>query len=83
MVKEEPYNQGWLMVLEPVEMKKDLKALFYGKESTEWIRGEHQRLVTMLSEVGMTYADGGIIEDVVGRVPELQWKKLTQEFLRT
>ena len=83
MVKEAPYNEGWLMVLDPVDMKKDLKGLFYGKESTEWIRGEHQKLVEMLSDVGMTYADGGIIEDVVGRVPTLSWEKLTRQFLRT
>jgi hypothetical protein len=37
----------------------------------------------MLSEVGLTYADGGIIEDVVGRVPALSWEKLTRQFLRT
>lgn len=83
MVKEEPYNQGWLMVLEPTEMKEDLKALLYGQESTEWIQKEHQALVEMVSSVGMTYADGGAIDDVVGRVPELSWEKLTQKFLRT
>jgi glycine cleavage system H lipoate-binding protein len=83
MVKEAPYNDGWLMVLDPADMKKDLKGLFYGKESTEWIRGEHQKLVEMLSDVGMTYADGGIIEDVVGKVPTLSWEKLARQFLRT
>jgi glycine cleavage system H lipoate-binding protein len=83
MVKEEPYNQGWLMVLEPTDMKKDLKALLYGQESTEWLQTEHQALAEMVSSVGMTYADGGAIDDVVGRVPELSWEKLTQKFLRT
>jgi glycine cleavage system H lipoate-binding protein len=79
MVKEGPYNQGWLMVLEPTEMKEDLKALLYGQESTEWIQKEME----MVSLVGMTYADGGAIDDVVGRVPDLSWEKLTQKFLRT
>ncbi|MEE9120582.1 MAG: glycine cleavage system protein H [Syntrophobacteria bacterium] len=83
MVKEEPYNQGWLMVLDPTEMKEDLKALLYGQESTEWLQTEHQALAEMVSSVGMTYADGGAIDDVVGRVPELSWEKLTQKFLRT
>lgn len=82
-VKEQPYNEGWLMVIDPTDMKKNLKDLLYGKESTEWIHAEHQRLVEMVSEVGMTYADGGPIEDVVGNVPDLGWEKLTQEFLRT
>ncbi len=83
MVKEEPYNQGWLLVLEPAEMNKELKALLYGEESAEWIQAEHQALVEMVSSVGMTYADGGPIDDVVGRVPELSWERLTQKFLRT
>lgn len=83
LVKNEPYNEGWLMVIEPTNMKKNLKDLLYGKESTEWIRGEHQRLVEMVSNVGMTYADGGPIEDVFGNVPELGWEKLTKEFLRS
>ena len=83
VVKEQPYNDGWLMVLDPTEMKKDLKNLLYGQESTEWLQAEHQKLVEMVSAVGMTYADGGPIDDVVGRVPDLSWEKLTQEFLRT
>jgi len=71
------------MVLEPTEMKKNLKNLLYGQESSEWIQAEHQKLVEMVSAVGMTYADGGPIDDVVGNLPDLSWEKLTQEFLRT
>jgi glycine cleavage system H lipoate-binding protein len=83
VIKEQPYNEGWLMVLDPTEMKKDLKNLLYGQESADWIQGEHQKLVEMVSAVGMTYADGGTIDDVVGNMPDLSWDKLTQEFLRT
>jgi glycine cleavage system H lipoate-binding protein len=83
VIKEQPYNDGWLMVLEPSAMKKDLKNLLYGQESTEWLQAEHQKLVEMVSSVGMTYADGGPIDDVVGNVPDLSWDKLTEEFLRT
>jgi glycine cleavage system H lipoate-binding protein len=83
VLKEQPYNDGWLMVLEPTEMKKDLKNLLFGQESNEWIQAEHQKLVEMVSSVGMTYADGGPIDDVVGNVPDLSWEKLTEEFLRT
>jgi glycine cleavage system H lipoate-binding protein len=83
MVKDEPYNQGWLMVLDPVAMKDNLKDLLYGKESKDWLSQEHQRLVEMVSAVGLTYADGGVIEDVVGSVPNLSWDRLTKEFLRS
>ena len=83
VIKEQPYNDGWLMVIEPAAMKKDLKNLLYGQESSEWIQAEHQKLVEMVSSVGMTYADGGPIDDVVGNLPDLSWDKLTEEFLRT
>ena len=83
VVKEQPYNDGWLMVLDPTEMKKDLKNLLYGQESSEWIQAEHQKLMEMVSAVGMTYADGGLIDDVVGKMPDLSWDTLTREFLRT
>jgi glycine cleavage system H lipoate-binding protein len=83
LVREEPYNDGWLMVLEPVEMKKNLKDLMYGKETTRWIAGEHQKLMGLVSQVGITMADGGSVEDVVGNVPSLEWDVLTKEFLRT
>jgi glycine cleavage system H lipoate-binding protein len=82
-VKDEPYNDGWLMVLEPLDMKNNLKNLLYGKDSREWIHVEHQRLIQMVSQVGITYADGGYIEDIVGNVPDLSWNVLAQEFLRT
>lgn len=83
VVKHEPYNEGWLLVVEPVEMKKNLKNLMFGTESNTWLHAEHQRLAEMVSMVGMTYADGGYVEDVVGNVPELGWEKLAAEFLRT
>lgn len=83
VVKNEPYNEGWLMVLDPIEMKKDLKNLVTGKEAVNWIGTEHMRLMEMVSSVGMTYADGGVIEDVVGRIPGLDWEKLTHEFLKS
>lgn len=83
LVKEEPYNDGWLMILEPVEMKKNLKSLLYGSQTAGWIGAEHQKLMGLVSQVGVTMADGGSIEDVIGSVPTLEWEVLTREFLRT
>jgi len=74
LVRQEPYNKGWLMVLEPTDMKKNLKELLFGKQTVDWIRSEHQNLVEMVSEVGITFADGGQIEDVYGNIPNLSWR---------
>ncbi len=83
LVKEEPYNDGWLMVLEPVDMKKNLKELMYGQQTAQWIGAEHQKLMGLASQAGITMADGGHVEDVFGAVPSLEWHVLTKEFLRT
>ncbi len=83
LVSEEPYNDGWLMVVEPADMKGDLRELMYGRKTGEWIGSEHQKLMGMVSQVGITMADGGSIEDVVGSVPSLKWEVLTREFLKT
>lgn len=83
LVREEPYNEGWLMVLEPVSMKKDLKELLYGTQTNEWVSSEHQKLMGLVSQVGVTMADGGSIIDVVGNLPDLEWNLLTKSFLRT
>jgi len=82
-VKEHPYNQGWLLVLEPENLKDDLGNLLYGTEAQQWLSAEHQGLVEMVSRVGLTYADGGGVDDVFGSVPEISWDELRQRFLRT
>jgi hypothetical protein len=83
VVKDEPYNEGWIMVVEPAEMKKNLKGLMFGKQTAEWIRWEHQKLMGLVRGFGVTYADGGVVEDVVGKVPNLSWTLLRKEFLRS
>jgi glycine cleavage system H lipoate-binding protein len=83
LVKEEPYNDGWLMVLEPVDMKKNLKDLLYGRQTEQWIGAEHHKLMGLVSQVGITMTDGGHIEDVFGSVQNLEWDLLAKEFLRT
>ncbi|MEM5790389.1 MAG: glycine cleavage system protein H [Syntrophobacteraceae bacterium] len=83
LVREEPYNDGWLMVLEPVAIKKNLKELMFGSQAADWIEGEHYKLMQMVSQIGVTMADGGTIHDVAGSIPSLDWTILTNEFLKT
>lgn len=83
IVREEPYNDGWLVVLEPISMKKNLKDLMFGSQTADWIEREHQKLMGLVSQVGITMADGGSIYDVAGNVKDLDWNMLTKEFLRT
>ncbi|MGD8563078.1 MAG: hypothetical protein PVG03_11095 [Desulfarculaceae bacterium] len=83
-VTESPYSQGWLLLLEPTRLQRDLKGLMTGQHSVEWMEEEAQRLTEIcLGETGVRLAatGGRIIPDIFGMVPGLDWETLTREFL--
>jgi len=82
---EDPYHEGWLYVLEPDMPKKNLKGLYYGKESMQWIDQESQKLLNLIGPEYESLASTGAepISDVFGNFPELGWDQLVKTFLRT
>ena len=82
---EDPYQEGWLMILEPATPKRDLKGLYFGEESFHWMEQEVQKLMGMLGqEYEKLAATGGEpIGDVYGNIPELDWDVLVRQFLGT
>jgi glycine cleavage system H lipoate-binding protein len=82
----EPYDGGWLMVIEPVRLLSGLRNLLFEDESRAWLEDEASSLTAMVSEdTGMRLAatGGRALPDIFGRMPELGWKRLTKAFLRT
>ena len=82
---EDPYQEGWLFIVEPGILKANLKGLYYGNESFQWIEKENQRLMKLLGpEYEQLAATGGEpVGDIVGHFPEIGWDRLTETFLRT
>jgi len=82
---EDPYHEGWLYILEPDMPKKNLRGLYYGKESIQWIDQESQNLLKLLGpEYEQLAPTGGeAISDVYGNFPELGWERLAKTFLKT
>ena len=82
---EDPYHQGWLFMIEPHVPKKDLKGLYFGKESFKWMEQEGQKLMGLMGpEYERLAATGGeVIGDILGNFPEIGWDKLVNTFLRT
>jgi len=79
-----PYGGGWLMVLQPTDLRKNLKNLFYGTESMAWLDDEAVRLTDLLSEdtgYQMAAAGGEAIDDIYGSIPGIDWHRLVEEFL--
>jgi glycine cleavage system H lipoate-binding protein len=85
LIHADPYNTGWLFIMEPVMPKRNLKGLYFGHESARWMEKESQQLLSMM---GPAYKDlaatgGSPISDVYGFFPEIGWDILVKKFLRT
>jgi glycine cleavage system H lipoate-binding protein len=80
-----PYSDGWLMVIQPTNLRSNLKNLFFGEESLAWVDDEASRLGALLGQdprYPMMAAGGEALRDIYGTVPEVGWERLVQEFLK-
>jgi glycine cleavage system H lipoate-binding protein len=79
-----PFDEGWLMVIQPRGLRKNLKNLFFGDESLAWIDDEASRLTALVSEHSgyrMAATGGEALRDIYGAVPGIGWGRLVEEFL--
>ena len=83
-INDSPYAAGWLMVVQPSNLRPNLKNLLYGKESASWYEDEADRLNQMIggtSDYRLAATGGEAIRDIYGCVPGLDWERLVREFL--
>jgi len=85
LTHEDPYHDGWLYILEPDMPKRNLKGLYYGKDSMLWMEQESRKLLKLMGPEYEQLAATGAepISDVFGNFPELGWDQLVKTFLRT
>ena len=85
MLQENPYEKGWLFLLDPANLKIDLGRLYFGKESFQWIEKEQQHLTGLLGPVyeQLAATGGRTIDDIFGRFPDIEWDRLVKTFLYT
>jgi glycine cleavage system H lipoate-binding protein len=79
-----PYGEGWFMVIQPTNLRRNLKNLLFGDESMAWMDDESQRLTSLLSETSgyrLAATGGEAVSDIVGTVPNADWDRLVSEFL--
>ncbi len=79
----DPYHEGWLLMIEPENLKRSLKNLYFGKESIQWTEAETARLFALLgpSYEKLAATGGQPIDDVYGTLPEIGWDRLARTFL--
>ncbi|MFZ0052686.1 MAG: hypothetical protein WAK96_13005 [Desulfobaccales bacterium] len=82
LIHDDPYGEGWLFMVRPVNLRRNLENLLSGEEVVIWIDQESHRLLNLMdTRVGVTLPDGGTIaDDVYGNYQELGWRPLVQEF---
>lgn len=81
----DPYGDGWLMVIQPTNLRKNLKNLLFGTESLAWMDDESARLGSMLNEESgyqLAATGGEVVRDIYGSVPDAQWDRLVGAFLK-
>jgi glycine cleavage system H lipoate-binding protein len=85
LAHDDPYGEGWLMLVSPTNLKPDLEKMLFGQCNVAWVEHESHRLLGMLeSSLGITLpCGGGIIDDLIGRYHQLGWQRLVREFLHS
>jgi glycine cleavage system H lipoate-binding protein len=85
ITNQDPYQSGWLFILEPKFPKSNLRKLYDGKESFQWIEKESQKLMGLIAPKyeKMAATGGEIINDLYGKMPDLGWEQLVDTFLHT
>jgi glycine cleavage system H lipoate-binding protein len=83
LANEDPYSEGWVMMIEPYRLRKELKELMLDNESGLFMDGQIEKLYESIEDIyGPIAADGGYLGfDIYGNMPELGWDRLKKTFL--
>jgi glycine cleavage system H lipoate-binding protein len=79
----DPYCAGWVMLIDPFELKSDLQNLAFGVGSVRFIEAEAERLLSMIADDPHAAAamGGEPIADVYGAFKDMGWDKLVKSFI--
>jgi glycine cleavage system H lipoate-binding protein len=84
LVNESPYEKGWLFIIEPTRLRKNLKGLYYGQEARNYVSEEREKLFAMANDDLRVAADGGVaVEDISQELKGENWAKFVKTFLKT
>jgi heterodisulfide reductase subunit A2 len=83
-ISEDPYKNGWLIILEPVAIERDRKQLLSEEQGLRWMEKETERLLRLLGEEyeRLAATGGEIIPDLFGHFPEMGWDRLVDTFFK-
>ncbi|MEK6198554.1 MAG: glycine cleavage system protein H [Desulfobacterales bacterium] len=90
LANKSPYGNGWLVLLRPTMLVKNLKKLFYGTAAIQWFDVEMYRLAALITselnsrmdeKLGMTLPDGGLPDfAMLNELPPSITKRVLEQF---
>lgn len=89
LANKSPYEKGWLVLLRPTRLVKNLKKLFYGAAAVQWFDVEMYRLAALITaeinrkvdkQLGMTMPDGGLPDfEILKELPPSITKRVMEQ----
>ena len=84
LVNKSPYEEGWLFIIEPTKLRKNLKGLYFGEDAERYMEEERDHLFSIAGDDMRLAADGGdSVEDIFSELDGESWSKFVRNFLRT
>jgi glycine cleavage system H lipoate-binding protein len=82
---EDPYQNGWLFILEPKMPKQNLRRLYFGKEGFRWMEQENRKLLSIMGPEYESMAATGakLVDDIYGAIGKISWDHFVEVFLHT
>jgi glycine cleavage system H lipoate-binding protein len=77
----DPYGGGWVMLLDPTDLRGEVKELHFGPDAAAFIESESDRLASVLGLPTTEGAGKEPLSDVYGLFKKLGWEKLVKDFL--
>jgi len=85
LANQDPYSDGWVMIVQSGSLRQELKNLMIHNETGDFMAEQVDRLYQEIEEVaGPLVTDGGFLgNDIYGNMPGFDWKRLVKIFLKT
>jgi hypothetical protein len=84
LINDSNYENGWLFMVEPVKLKKNLKDLLFEEDAGKYMMAEKDRLVAEAGHEMRLAADGAIMMDDIGtELKGKEWSAIVRKFLRS
>lgn len=84
LVNKSPYGEGWLFIVEPASLRKNLKGLYFGENAKAFLKEEKERLFNQANKDLSLAADGGVsVDDILSELDGENWSEFVKVFFRS